>query len=683
VRKKIAMRSSFTTIAACLVVCHSAGTAWAKDQDIYDMSLDELAALVITDTKVGQNQDKVTQKVDMLYPKEFEQQTTFHRNISELLMYTAGQFVNLLSRNDANWGSFGGLGPKYNGYLLDGLPVDSFADGMSLDPWAFAHVEIHKGPASVMYSNYLTMDFAGNETPLAGTTNFVLKDWIDAPVTRLMLGGGSYNTLVGRIYHQDRKGNLNYFFGTSLEQSDYTNYGAADSWLNMVDDPGYQKTKVYGKLTYLFNRDDHKISLFANHTQHTGDAGRPNRDFAHRYDTINAAYSNQIIARLHLQLKAGFRNYNRRWAEDNFPTDLALREHDGVRQRIVPADVTINIAHRGDSLLTAGADSQFATYESYAETAGIPSTNTRVFAYSIGAFIQEKLVVNRWVFRVGGRFNHTGHTYKLFAGVAPGKDNNTWNIPLWSVGIRNNLTTRVAIYANAGSSFVAPSAKQLGGTLSASSAGLAGANGQLPNLDLQPEKGVSTDLGFDLHPLDSMSIGVRTSYSQINEAIVDNVVSTTPSQTQSMNVGKARSLGFELSIEHRLMAALRWFANANYATTRVSHALDDDQNGAMIPFVPDFTANAGLSAKFPLDIQLSPYFRLVGHYFDSTAKSSRRRFGPYPVLNLRAQKSFITNDSFAVRAVLDLNNILNRRYALPWQFQEPGFNAFGSLELTL
>jgi hypothetical protein len=37
-------------------------------------------------------------------------------------------------RNGANWGSYGGLGPKYNSCLLDGLPIDSFVDTMSLDP---------------------------------------------------------------------------------------------------------------------------------------------------------------------------------------------------------------------------------------------------------------------------------------------------------------------------------------------------------------------------------------------------------------------------------------------------------------------------------------------------------------------------------------------------------------------
>jgi len=681
-RGSLVLRTILVTVMGCLAVGHGGSMAWAGSPDIYDLSLDELAKLVITDTKIGQSQETVTQRVEMLLPKEFEQQPAYHGNLSDLLMYTAGQFVSPLSRNDANWGSFGGLGPKYNGYLLDGLPIDSFADALSLDPWAFDHVEIHKGPASVMYSNYLTMDFAGNETPLAGTTNFVLKDLIDGPATRLMVGGGSYRTLVGRFYHQDRKGNLNCFFGTTLEQSAYTNYGASDSWLNMVDDPEYQKARLYGKLTYVFNRNDHKLSVFANHTQHDGDVGRPNRDFRHRYDTLNAAYSNQATSRLNLQAKAGFRNYDRRWGEDNFPTDLGLREHDGVRQRIFPADATVNLVHRGNGLLTVGADSQFASYASYAEAAGISTTNTDVFAYSVGGFIQEKLVVDRWVLRVGGRLNHTGHTYNLFAGAAPEKDGNAWNTPLWSAGIRYNLSRRFAVYGNAGSSFVAPSAKQLGGTLSAASAGMAGANGQLPNLHLKPENGISSDLGLDLRPNESISIGVRASYGRVDEAIVDNVVSTTPSQTQSMNVGNAQSLVGELIVEHRVMAALRWFANATYATTRVSNSVDGDQDGSAIPFVPDVVANAGMSAQLPRGITLSPYVHVVGRYYDSTAKSSRRRLGPYPVLNLRAQMSLVANDNFLLRATLDLNNILNKRYEMPWQFRDPGFNGFGSLELA-
>lgn len=676
------MLSRILRTAGCLWVLACAGSAaWALDRTIYDLSLDKLSDLVVTDTKIGQSQETVTQKVELFYPEEFEQQTTYNRNIAELLKYTSGQFVNPLSRNDANWGSFGGLGPNYNVYLLDGLPIDSFADAMSLDPWAFGQVEIHKGPASVMYSNYLSMDFAGNETPLAGITNFILKDRIDAPATRIMVGGGSYNTFTGRLYHQDRKGNLNYFIGATYEQSDYTNYGTSDSWLNIIKDPEYQKTKLYAKLTYLFDRDDHKLSLFAHHTGHTGDAGRPNRDFSHKYDTINAAYFNQITDAVNLQVKTGYRNYDRRWAEDNFPVNLGLREHDGVEQQIFPSDLTVNIRHAGNSTLTAGADSQVATYRSYAEVNGVKSTGTDMSAYSTGVFLQEKYVLGKWVFRAGGRFNYTHHSYDLFNGVAPPKRENSWDTFLWSAGMRYNATPKIALYGNVGSSFVAPSAKQLGGTLSASDAGVAGMNGQLPSLGLKPEKGIGSDMGLDLRPFETMSVGIRGFYNQIDDAIVENAISSTPSQSRSVNAGTAYSYGFELNVEHRLAEYIRWFANVTYTATRVENPLDKDQDGADISFVPDFIANAGITARLPQDISVSPYLHMVGNYYDSTSLSGRRKFGPYQVLNIRAQKKLFKIADYTLNAALDLNNIFDKRYEMPWQFRDPGFNAFASLEL--
>lgn len=69
--------------------------------------------LVVTETKVSQPQTQVTQRIDVVYPDDVARQTTYNRNISEILKYNSGLFVDVLSRNDANWGSFGGLGPKY------------------------------------------------------------------------------------------------------------------------------------------------------------------------------------------------------------------------------------------------------------------------------------------------------------------------------------------------------------------------------------------------------------------------------------------------------------------------------------------------------------------------------------------------------------------------------------------
>ena len=250
--------------------------------------------LIVTESKILQVQENVTQKIDVITQEEIDSTNYNNKNISEIFMYQPGTFVSVLSRNDANWGSYGGLGPKYNVYLLDGLPIDSFVDTMSLDPWILERAEVHRGPASVMYPNYLTMDFAGNETPLSGITNLILKDKIDIPQTRIQLGYGSWNTLNGKLYNQGSKGNFNYFIGANYEQSDYTNYGADNSWLNMIDNPEYKKTKLFLKTTYFIEPDKQSVSFFANHTQHTGDAGRPNRGYNHIYDTINAAYKNQI-----------------------------------------------------------------------------------------------------------------------------------------------------------------------------------------------------------------------------------------------------------------------------------------------------------------------------------------------------------------------------------------------------
>lgn len=163
---------------------------------------------------------------------------------------------------------------------------------MSLDPWALERVELHKGPASVMYSNYLTMDFAGNETPLAGITNFLLKDRIATSQTRLTPGVGAWHTTEGGLYHQNRQGKLGYFFGGGQESSDYTDYGTPGSWLNILRDPGFRKSKAYAKLIYRFDEaTDQQLSVFLHQTWHDGDVGRPNRRFANRYDTVNAVWS--------------------------------------------------------------------------------------------------------------------------------------------------------------------------------------------------------------------------------------------------------------------------------------------------------------------------------------------------------------------------------------------------------
>ena len=641
----------------------------------------ELKEIIVTESKYPQTPQEMTHKVDAVEKEEIKQINLPNRNLAEAIKYLPGNFVNPLSRNDANWGSYGGLGPKYNSWLLDGLPIDSFVDPMSLDFIYLDRIEVHRGPASVLYPNYMTMDFAGNETPLAGITNLITKEKIEKPFTNISLGYGSWNTINARVYHEGNAGPFNFFIGANYEQSDYTNYGTKPSWLNMIDDPEYKKIKAYLKTTYFFTNET-KLSLFAHHTKHDGDTGRPHRGYDHQYDIINLNFSSPLTNDLELQIKGGYRYYHRSWEEDNYPTNLSLREEDGVKQNIYPFDVVLHFKHWGKSLLTFGVDAQYSTYETYAKIGGDKNTGNDVKARNFGIYAQEKIVYDKWVFRLGARYNYTKHSYDLISGVKPSVDEKSWDRLLWSAGIRYNITDKIGIYANAGSSFLVPSAKSVGGTLSPSDRGVPGRNGQLPNPGLKPEKGLSFDLGTDIWITDNLNFGLRGFYHIIKDTIVTNVVSTTPSQSQDINAGKSYTHGVEFEVNHFISEKFKWFANFTYANTKVKNSIDRNQDGSDIPFVPEFIANAGFNAKLPYDFTVSPYIQYVGKYYDSTDKSSRRDFGNYATVNLNIQKILYRHEKNFANLILELNNLFDKKYEMPWQFQDPGFNAMVRLELN-
>ncbi len=297
--------------------------------------------------------------------------------------------------------------------------------------------------------------------------------------------------------------------------------------------------------------------------------GRPNRDYDHNYDTINLIYANQINDRLNAQLKAGYRYYDRQWNEDNFPTNLALREQDEVKQTIIPVDLTFTLKHLEKSLLSLGADYQHASYETFAETGGITIKGNDAKAYNIGIYAQEELVLDKWVIRAGGRYNDTKNTYDRLGGTVPQIADKSWNKFLWSGGIKFNATEQLSFYSNGGSSFLVPSAKSVGGTLRSSDLGVPGMNGQLPNPNLKPESGVGFDGGINYSPLKNLITGVRGFYTVVDDAIVENRVSLNPSQSQSVNAGKATSYGIELEVKQILTQYLQWFVNYTYTWTNV------------------------------------------------------------------------------------------------------------------
>ncbi len=670
-------RSGLVCFLAAAMALFCARFADAQDEK----SVYKLDDVVITATKTPITLGNTTQKVDIVDEEEIRDRVVGNNNIAEILSYEPGNFASVLSRNDANWGSSGGLPHKYKSYMLDGLPVDSFVDPQSLDIFALQRIEEQRGPASVLYPNYLSMDFAGNQSALSGTTNLILRDYIPEQKSEIQAYYGSYDTYGARFFHQGRADNFHYFFGGFHEDSDYTDYGTDDSWLDMIDDPEYRKTKLYARGSYFVNDDTrHKVSFFAHRAWHDGDAGRPNRDYDHEYTTAQADYGVPFSDVLSGTVKLGYRKYERTWEEDNFP-DLSLRSENGVDQEIVPADVSFSFLHMGDSQLTFGVDYQHATYATYSET-NVKAKGNDAEACQYGIYIQEELVFDDLIVRLGGRFDHVKHDIDLLGGNPPGEDGNSWDEFLWSAGVRYSFTKAFSMYANVGTSFLAPSLKSVGGTISLNDKGVPGVDGHLPNPGLEPEDGVGADVGFDFHVTPKLYLGARGFYNNIDDQIVQVVVSENPSQSQDINAGETESYGLEAEILHRPLEWMEWFANYTYTDSEVKSDVDPDQDGAEIPFVPEHMGNVGARFLLPYDITANVYLQMVGKIYDSTSKSGRNSFSAYELLNAKVEKLLVKKENMTMSVFADLYNIFDNEYEMPWQFQAPGFSATGGLRMV-
>jgi len=105
----------------------------------------------------------------------------------------------------------------------------------------------------------------------------------------------------------------------------------------------------------------------------------------------------------------------------------------------VLSDLTASLKHSGQSVLTVGGDFQKASYETY-------ETVNDVDARSLGLFAQEKIVRDRWIWRLGGRANWTDHEYNRVSSARPEVRDRSWDSLLYSAGFRFRITPEFSVF---------------------------------------------------------------------------------------------------------------------------------------------------------------------------------------------------------------------------------------------
>lgn len=644
-----------------------------------------LNEVVITGSKTSRLPGNITQKIDMISNSEAQMIVLGQNNIAEVIAQKPGVSVSALSRNDANWGTYAGIGPKYSTFMLNGLPLDAFVDPMNLELMAFERIEIQRGPASVLYPNYLSQDFAGNQSPLAGTINLIGRQRVDRQLSTASMAYGSYNTLNGQLYHQDAKDNLHYFAGLTYETSDYTNYGIEGSWLNMNKDPEYTKRKLFAGATHYFGVDEaHKLSVFVNQTAHKGDAGRSYRGFDHNYTTVNVNQTSTLNSFMVLNAGFGLRVYDRNWQESSFMMDSdieVLDSNNGAYQRILPADINLTISHGKKHAFIVGTDFQSAAYHTHSDPLqGFKSFGNKSRSAQYGLYAQEEIFLNNLILRGGLRYNHIRNTIDMMEGGKPGEPQSDWSRLLFSLGAKYHITSNVDLYANIGNSFMTPGLKSIGGTIPLSDRNQPGRNGHLPNPNLKPESGMGMDLGTNMN-LSNLKIGLRGFYNIIDDAIIDVAVSEVPSQSQSINAGKTNAHGLEIEIEHVINTNISWYYNNTIMNSRIKNSSDPEQHDANVPFAPELVANIGFTIKSNSGLTIRPVLNYTGKYYDSSSLTLRNDFTPGTIINLYASQQLVKKPGHQIELFTQMYNITNNRYEMPWQFRNTGLSMMAGIRV--
>ena len=164
---------------------------------------------------------------------------------------------------------------------------------------------------------------------------------------------------------------------------------------------------------------------------------------------------------------------------------------------------------------------------------GLRSTGNDATALAAGLFAQEQLAVGDFVLRGGLRYGYNEQSYALLGGASPGVPDKSWSRLLWSAGVRWNASPELALFTNAGSSFVAPDAEGRRWHAAGERPGVAGATASCRTRSSRP-RAASAATWRDWRLPRGLRLGVRAFLNRIDDVIVDNVVSQNPSQTRSV-----------------------------------------------------------------------------------------------------------------------------------------------------
>jgi hemoglobin/transferrin/lactoferrin receptor protein len=258
--------------------------------------------------------------------------------------------------------------------------------------------------------------------------------------------------------------------------------------------------------------------------------------------------------------------------------------------------------------LVAGIDFWQRKYKGFRETivqsgsttkitADYPVPNSKYMSTGIFAQDESRLIENKLVITLGGRFDLIKVTndetknpaYVITNGVTTYPPANPlasysagkYNDQSWSgnVGLLFSLTKSIDLTLNLAHAFRSPVLEERFQYINL------GGNIYLGNPDLKSERGNFIDAGFRIWG-DDISLKSNLFYNLFNNLVIDKPI-VADSLYQKDNVGKARLYGFDLGIEYNLLDKVILFASASFVRG------EDTDSKTNLPQIPPFHDRIG------------------------------------------------------------------------------------------
>lgn len=613
--------------------------SWAEEEQKSAAKYD-LGKIIVTVTKTPSYQTEVGSSSSVVTAKEIEK--TGKTSVLEILRDIPGVAV---TQN----GGFGGLTsiylrgskPGYTLVMIDGVEVN---DPMSTDrSFDFAHlttdniesIEVVRGPQSTIYGS----------DAMAGVINIITKKGKGKPKWEISSEGGSYNTF--RQSASLRGGTQNSDYSFSFSRLDSEGISKARDG---AEKDGYESTTISSRLGYKIF-DNAKVNLFLRFTDTETDIDDgayeddPNYTMWYRGFASKLEFTQALKSWWDHKLSFSYSDTRRKYRDEKDSVDTTEDAQSWYKGDNKKFEWQHNFPIVNWNTITAGFEYEEERGSFYSrDVLRRDSRFDRKNVDNKGYYLQNQLKLWDCLFITPGL---RVDDHELFGTETTYKISTAYLIK--EVGTR--------LKANWGTGFKAPSLYQLYSSYGSP--------------DLKPDKSKGYDLGFEQGLWDDrVTFGLIYFHNDFRNMVDFDMDPTSPTYYKYINIGRAKTKGFELGSTFEPIEDLKIGINYTYTDTK------DKETGKKLVRRPENQAGLSINWSFFEKGNLNLTTNYVGHRWDNSTNT--RKTKPYTKVDLST--SYCLTKNFQIFGRIE--NLWDRRYEEVRGYSTPGRSFYAGGKVT-